>query len=67
MEFRALVAQVIDSFSQLLEVLDGLGNGFAEETNDNTADFLIADFDVEEDFVSDLQLIITLKRNTIEP
>ena len=54
MEGRALVAETLLSSGQGAEVLGGLGDGLAVETNDNAAGRLVANGDVEVDLVGDL-------------
>ncbi len=54
MEGRALVAEALLSSGQSAEVLGGLGDGLAVETNDNAAGRLVANGDVEVDLVGDL-------------
>lgn len=54
MEGRVLVSVTLLSCGQSAEVLDGLGNGLAVQSDDDSAHRLIAVGDVEENLVGDL-------------
>lgn len=59
-EGRVLVAVTLLASSKGTEVLDGLGDGLAVETDDDTAQILVAMLDVEKDLVGDLGALACL-------
>ena len=54
MELRSLISLALGLQSQLVEVLNGLGNSAAEQANFNSTSGLTADGDIKPDFLINL-------------
>ncbi len=59
-ENRVFETEALFAGRERAEVLDGLGDGLAEEADDNAADGLAADGDVEGDLVGDFLVVLGL-------